>query len=592
MSNVKAWIIGGSAIAILGGALALGVAVNEGRLPAQTQVGGVDVGGLSQSEAAAKVQAALKSPTIRVSLAAADLKASSPATTTPATDNPAINTVTSTPSARSWTLDAGKLGYSADVSGSVAAAFSDADQRNLIEKVQDLAGQRSAQRYPLKVSVDPAVASKTLAALSADLNTAPKSGKIFFDKTRYALTPDVPGQKVDVDAAAQAFAADPSQRDLSLSLAPWTSPDSAAKLQTQVDKGNALLRPLTVQLGKSQRSGVLSALQVANLFWVRPGGLELDKAAMQRSLKTLSGYLDNPAQNARYERQGSKLVRVKEEPGLIIDQTAAMRLLSQAVLDPSVKTLSLPGKVAQPTITVAALPDPNTLTLITTGVSTYYHSSPERRTNVANAAAKIDGAVVPAGGTFSFLNTLGSISEDNGFVGGLIISGGRTVDGLGGGVCQVSTTTFRALYQSGMPVVERNQHSYRVGYYEPQVGFEAAVYDPGVDLKMKNDTGGPVLIRTVNNDAKSTLEVQIWGVPQSRRVSVSGATILSSTPHPAAKFIINPNLPRGASKQVDWAANGYNLYITRTIKDASGVRTDKVETIYKPWQAVYERGPG
>ena len=259
---------------------------------------------------------------------------------------------------------------------------------------------------------------------------------------------------------------------------------------------------------------------------------------------------------------------------------------------PALKTLSLPSKTAQPLITVAALPDPNKLSLITTGVSTYYHSSPERRTNVANAAAKIDGAVVPAGGTFSFLNTLGSISEDNGFVGGLIISGGRTVDGLGGGVCQVSTTTFRALYQAGMPVVERNQHSYRVGYYEPRVGFEAAVYDPGVDLKMKNDTGGTVLMRAVNNDAQSRLEVQVWGVPQSRSVSVSGATILSSTPHPAPKYIVNPSLRRGSSRQVDWAANGYNLYITRTIKDASGVHTDKVSTSYKPWQAVYELGPG
>ena len=593
MSNVNAWIIGGSATLVLGGALALGVAVNEGRLPAQTQVGGVDVGGLNQDEAAARVQAGPQIAHHPGELGGSGLESRQPPRPTrPPTP---VTTTAAAPdaSARNWTLDAGKLGYSADVNGSVAAAFSDADQRNLIEKVQDLAGQRRAQSYPLKISVDAAVASRTLAALSAGLNTAPKSGKIFFDKTRYALTPDVPGQKVDVDAAAQAFAADPSQRELSLTLTPWTSPDSAAKLQTQVDKGNALLRPLTVQIGKSERSGVLSPLQVANLFWVRSSGLELDKAAMKRSLKTLSGYLDNPAQNARYERQGSKLVRVKEEPGLIIDQTAAHATAeSKPCSIPASRSLSLPGKVVQPTITVAALPDPNTLTLITTGVSTYYHSSPERRTNVANAAAKIDGAVVAAGGTFSFLDTLGSISEDNGFVGGLIISGGRTVDGLGGGVCQVSTTTFRALYQSGMPVVERNQHSYRVGYYEPQVGFEAAVYDPGVDLKMKNDTGGPVLIRTVNNDAKSTLEVQVWGVPQSRSVNVSGATILSSTPHPAPKFVFNPNLPRGASKQVDWAANGYNLYITRTIKDASGVRSDKVETIYKPWQAVYERGPG
>ncbi|AWN24585.1 hypothetical protein DKM44_09070 [Deinococcus irradiatisoli] len=560
---MKPWIIGCSAAAILGGALALGVAVNDEKLPPQTQVGSVDVSGLSQSEAVNKVKAAA---------------AAAPQMTVKAAD-------------KSWTLGADKLGYQIDAEGSVAAAFDDAQNRSLLEKVQDLAGQSGERHYPLKISVDAAAAAQTLGGLTAGLNTPPKNGKIYFDKTRYAVKPGTPGQKVEVGAAVQAFAADPSLRELTLTLAPWAS-DSTDKLQAQVDKGNALLRPITVQLGGSQRSGVLSALQVANLFWVRPSGIELDQTAIKNSLKNLSGYLDLPAQNARYRSQGSKLIRVKEEPGLITDQAAALKLLSKAVLDPSLTTLKLPSKITQPTIMVAALPDPNKLTLITTGVSTYYHSSPERRINVANAAAKIDGAVVPKDGVFSFLNTLGSISEDNGFVGGLIISGGRTVDGLGGGVCQVSTTTFRALYQAGMPVVERNQHSYRVGYYEPQVGFEAAVYDPGVDLKMKNDTGGLVLLRTVNNDAASRLEVQVWGTPQSRSVTVSGATILSSTPHPAPKYVFNPNLRRGASRQVDWAANGYNLYITRTIKDASGTRTDKVETVYKPWQAVYEIGPG
>ncbi|MFD1731005.1 VanW family protein [Deinococcus malanensis] len=176
-------------------------------------------------------------------------------------------------------------------------------------------------------------------------------------------------------------------------------------------------------------------------------------------------------------------------------------------------------------------------------------------------------------------------------MGGLIISGGRTVDGLGGGVCQVSTTVFRALYQAGLPVVERNQHSYRVGYYEPQIGFEAAVYDPGVDLKMKNDTGGPLLIKTINHPGKSVLEVEVWGIKQTRRVIVSPATILARVPHPPAQYVFNPRMRAGAVRQVDWAQDGFNLYITRTIKDEGTARTDRVTTNYRPWRAVYETGP-
>ena len=144
---------------------------------------------------------------------------------------------------------------------------------------------------------------------------------------------------------------------------------------------------------------------------------------------------------------------------------------------------------------------------------------------------------------------------------------------------------------AGLPVVERNQHSYRVGYYEPQVGFEAAVYDPGVDLKMKNDTGAALLIRAVNNDAASRLTVEVWGKKPPRTVTVSPAVILARTAHPPARYVFNPNLPAGVSKQVDWAQDGFNLYITRTIKTPWSTRTDRVDTVYKPWQAVYEYGP-
>ncbi len=470
-------------------------------------------------------------------------------------------------------------------------AFQDAQNLDFMSRIKNMAGQGEAKNYPVQVSVDQAVAKKALTDLTQSLSTQPKNGKVAFKKTKYVVSvPSVPGQKADVEAAAAAYVANPAQTTLNIGLTKWDAPYSTAKLQALVDRGNALLRPLTVQLGDTKRTGVLTPLQVADLFWVRENGIEMDQKTIQGKIKSFASYLDAPARNARYKRQGDKLVRLKEEAGYVTDQKAAYDVLTKAVLDSSVKVVKFPGKASQPTLTVAALPDPNKMTLIAEGSSTYYHSSPQRRVNVANAAAKIDGAVVPPGGTFSFLNTLGSISPENGFVGGLIISGGRTVDGLGGGVCQVSTTTFRALYNAGLPVEERNQHSYRVGYYEPQVGFEAAVYDPGVDLKMKNDTGGTLLIRTINNNASSRLVIQVWGTkPQTRKVSVSDATILSRTPHPAPLFVTNRNLAPGTVKQVDYAADGYALYITRTIRDGGKViSTDRVDTRYKPWQAVYE----
>ncbi|MEW6421791.1 MAG: VanW family protein [Deinococcota bacterium] len=563
---MKVWVTGLSAAVLLGGALAMGVAAqDDGKLAPGLHVAGVDVGGLSREEALAALQGHLPAP-------------------------PQV-TVMAGP--RSWTVGADTLGWQADPQASVDAALRASAGRNLLERVGALMGQVSVQELPLVSRVDVAAALHTLKMLTGDLQAQPKNAAVIFDKVakKYAVQPGSPGRRVNAAAAANAYAANPDLTTLTVPVTEWKAGLTAEALQPQVDLGNRLMRPLTVQLEGTGRTDTLTPLQVANLYWVREGGIVPDEQTILTTFERLTDAVDQPAQNARYAFENGKLLKVRERAGRVTDRQAALAAFRKAVFDPAVKTVVFPSKVSQPTLTVAALPDPKKLELIATGTSTYFGSSPERRTNVANAAARISGVVVPAGETFSFLQALGDITPDNGFVGGLIISGGRTVDGLGGGVCQVSTTTFRALYQAGLPVVERNQHSYRVGYYEPQVGFEAAVYDPGLDLKMKNDTGAPILIKTVNDNAKSRLEVQVWGVKPKRTVTVSPAVILARTPHPPAQYVVNPNLPAGAVRQVDWAQDGYNLYITRTIQDAQGIRTDKVSTVYKPWRAVYEIGP-
>ena len=553
---------GVGAVLLLGGALALGMNTTQDTIAPGIRVGGTDLGGLGSGAALSRLQAAQgTAPQIAVRAGKG-----------------------------SWSVPATQLGWSLDTAAELKAALQASGERTLIQKIQTLLGRPPVQELAVTEKVDAAQAKTALAALTADLNTAPKDASIVFDKTRYAVKPGVTGVAVNVESAVQNFVKRPELRALTLDVAETQPKYTSAAMQNLVGQGNALVRPLSVKLGDSGPAFTLTALQVANLYWVKVTGLELDKDALAVKVKQISAAVDQPAQNARYALKGTGLVKVAEKAGLISDPAQVLKLLSQAVRDPKTDSIVLTPKVSEPTLTLADLPDAAKLSLISSGRSTYYHSSPARRVNVANAAARINGAVVAPGEDFSFLDTLGGISPENGFVTGLIISAGRTVDGLGGGVCQVSTTTFRALYQAGLPVVERNQHAYRVGYYEPQVGFEAAVYDPGKDLKLKNDTGGPILVKTINDDARSTLTVQVWGLPQSRKVSVSGATITGHTAHPAAKYVSSAELPRGAVKQIDWAADGYDLYITRTIRDRGVVRTDRTTTNYKPWQAIYEVG--
>ena len=132
--------------------------------------------------------------------------------------------------------------------------------------------------------------------------------------------------------------------------------------------------------------------------------------------------------------------------------------------------------------------------LVRQEVSYFYGSSSCRIQNITAAASKFHGVLVPPGAVFSMADTIGDISLDNGFAEALIIYNGTTVKGVGGGVCQVSTTLFRTVFFGGYPIVERYAHAYRVSYYEkvagnhddPRLaGLDATVFVPLVDFKVQ-----------------------------------------------------------------------------------------------------------
>lgn len=495
-----------------------------------------------------------------------------------------------------WKKSYSDLGISAQAEALIDRALEKTKNRSLSERLMTIIGRAPQYSEVLSFQTDKEKMTAALKELTKNKGTAPTPAEIGFNNKQYKyviVKSDTIGLSPNIEEAVNRYITQQHPSVIQLSMKEHRSKQSAEALAPLLAKGNGMIRPLTVGLEGSSRRTTLTAAQVANLYWVKPEGIVLDEEAISKTFTHLKNTLDDPAHNARYIWKNGAYVAVPERNGYALEPESALQVFKDALTDPSLKHTNLPAHASQPTLKLAQLPNPASLKLIARGESTYTGSSPERRTNVANAAQKIDGTIVPAGGTFSFLNSLGNITPENGFVGGLIISGGRTVDGLGGGVCQVSTTAFRALYSAGLPVTERHQHSYRVRYYEPHIGFEAAVYDPGLDLKFKNDTGGTIMVKTTNYPKQSRLVIEVWGtVKPEREVSVSRATILSSTPNPPAKWVNNPNLRAGQVKQVDWAQNGYNLYITRTIKDEQGTRTDKTSTVYKPWQAVYERGTG
>jgi len=172
--------------------------------------------------------------------------------------------------------------------------------------------------------------------------------------------------------------------------------------------------------------------------------------------------------------------------------------------------------------------------LIGEGVSGFAGSPNNRRHNIAVGIEKFKGLLIPPGATFSFDDNLGPVTADAGFLPELVIKGSEgTIPELGGGLCQVSTTTFRAAMHAGLPITDRRNHAYAVQYYSPQ-GTDATIYPGSADLKFINNTPGTILIWPYEKD-KNTLVYDFYGTDDGRQVTLEKPVVYDRKPDGSMK---------------------------------------------------------
>ncbi len=243
------------------------------------------------------------------------------------------------------------------------------------------------------------------------------------------------------------------------------------------------------------------------------------------------------------------------------------------------------------------------ITKLVVSQSTYFYGSNSARIkNIETAASRFLGILVAPGEVFSMADYLGEVSLDTGFTEALIIYNGKTIEGVGGGVCQVSTTLFRTAFFGGYPIIERYPHAYRVSYYEQKAGgyvdpdlagLDATVYVPLVDLKFQNDSPYWILMEAYVYPGSKQIEWKFYSTSDGRSVEwqTSGPTNIVQPPEP--KYYRNNELNEGEIKQVDWEAEGSDIQVDRWIyKNGALASNDQFLTHYEPWGAVYEIGPG
>lgn len=329
------------------------------------------------------------------------------------------------------------------------------------------------------------------------------------------------------------------------------------------------------------------------------GPSSYDSNKLEKELSPIRKAVTREPVDAEFKISGNKVVAFRQSSDgesldfEMLDQEVKKVIPQLIRTSPGIYSINVPIKKTKPQVTTEEANDMGIVEPIGTGRSTFYHSIPSRVHNVGVATSKINGVIVEPGEEFSFVKMIGDISKFTGYQQAYIIQGGKTVLGDGGGVCQVSTTLFRAVLNAGLPVVERHAHAYRVGYYEQDQppGYDATTFVPTVDFRFKNDTGKHIFIEALADMDNLSLTFTIYGKSDGRQVSITKPVISNVSSAPPDLYQDDPTLPVGTVKQVDFAAPGARSVFSRTVtRNGETIIKDTFVSNYKPWQAVFLKG--
>jgi len=330
--------------------------------------------------------------------------------------------------------------------------------------------------------------------------------------------------------------------------------------------------------------------------------VKLNNEKINSFIDEVASEIDKPTVDAIIEFDGQKVTKfTAAQDGQTLNRGLTKNLILEKISVENISyekdiAIKLPVATARAKIANKEINNLGIKELIASGVSYFAGSIPNRAFNIGLGSSMISGTIVKPGDIFSFDALVGPVSASQGFKQGYIINKGHTVLDDGGGICQVSTTVFRAALNAGLPIVKRTAHAYRVAYYEQhgfKPGLDATVFSPSVDFQFKNDTDHHILVQVVVDQVNSKLQVDIYGTRDGRKVEISDPIVSNVVPAPEPLHQDDPTLPKGVVKQVDFAASGATSVFNRKVyKNGELTIDESFKSNFRPWQAVYLVGTG
>lgn len=260
----------------------------------------------------------------------------------------------------------------------------------------------------------------------------------------------------------------------------------------------------------------------------------LDAASVEKYIETLAQKTDKDPVNASLEMKDGKISAFSlNQKGIALDKKIGASLLEKYIVEKNnAGSLNLPYEEKEPEISMNSIDNLGITEFIGEGRSNFRGSPKNRIFNINVALKRFNGTLINPGEEFSFVKTLGQVDGEHGYLPELVIKKDKTEPEFGGGICQVSTTAFRAAINSGLPITARRNHAYPVSYYNPQ-GMDSTVYVPKPDLRFINNTPAHILIQA--EIIGTELIFRFFGTSDGRKVAIDGPRITERNPDGSMK---------------------------------------------------------
>jgi vancomycin resistance protein YoaR len=569
----KAGLAGVVAVIGLGGWMGATAVGRAGEVAGGTVVGGVPVDGLEASQLMRRLAPAAQALDRRpLTLVAGD---------------------------RRWVRSPESLGISVDLRASARQALMAGRSSSFTWMMRSLGG--GGQSLGWVARVDEARFGKAMEELAGLVKSEASNGDFSVAGATVTVKPPTKGYTLKAAAARKALlqaALRPTTTDELKLPVKVTDPDITASHQEKVKAQAEGILKAPISFVHEGKTFQVAADRIAPALKFKvvdqPGRakgstlvLDADPMILKEKIVAAQPSVNRPAKDARFSVAGDKVTMEPSQNGATIDAAPAVAALV-ALTPTNRKAIPLTTVVQPAALTTDAASKLGIKQRISQYTTVFDARNAPRVGNIDRMASAMDGKVIKPGEIFSLNEATGERTVANGYQEAGVLVDGELVPGIGGGVCQVATTLFNAVFPAGLDVVERSNHSLFVSAYP--TGKDAMVNFPSQDLRFKNDTEYGLLLRA--KVSARELTVSIYSSPLGR--TVTETTSPQTNPRvPELKYLDDPTLPKGTEVVAAEGKPGFDVTVTRKVMAGGKVlHSDNFVSKYRPWKRVIKRGTG